>query len=188
MEFQDVPAGDLEALEKQAALGRLVSTRTSGPFTIDALANGYRLPTEVQWEYVARGGVRNPHFRAAYSFGDEETLLETHAWFADNSGRMTQRVATKNMNPLGVSDLHGNVGEWVEDALEDALPGTRSAAKLFAPADPLVLGTSRSLRVIRGAGAQESPPFLRSANYNFLPPGNFSPWVGFRLVRTPWPN
>src|SRR3989338_5424023 len=70
----------------------------------------YRLPTEAEWEYLARGGTES-----AFSFGDNLHVLSEYGWYDGNSERQTHEVASKKHNPFGLYDVHGNVHEWVED-------------------------------------------------------------------------
>lgn len=70
---------------------------------------GYRLPTEAEWEYVARAGTQR-----RYGFGGDESL-DDYAWYHRNSGRVVHPVATRRANPWGLYDIHGNVWEWVWD-------------------------------------------------------------------------
>lgn len=71
----------------------------------------YRLPTEEEWEYAARGGTSTE-----YSFGNELSLLPAYGWFAGNSGRQAQNVARLKKNPFGLYDMHGNIEEWTRTA------------------------------------------------------------------------
>jgi WD40 repeat protein len=105
----------------------------------DFAADGYRLPTEAEWEYACLAGSRGK-----YSFGDDPGQLGLYAWYKTNSGGQTHPVAQKKPNAWGLHDMHGNVWQWCNDWYADERGGN--------PRGP----ESGKQRVLKG-GAWESP-------------------------------
>jgi formylglycine-generating enzyme required for sulfatase activity len=128
----------------------------------------YRLPTEAEWEYAARGGDQSK----GYIFSGSN-FVESAAWFKDNSGNITHPVGTKEPNELGIYDMSGNVWEWCYDWY-GAYP---------APAqhDP-VGASSGSRRVNRGGGWNYNSHFCRAADRDFNVPSDRRGNLGFRLA------
>ncbi|OGV34320.1 MAG: hypothetical protein A2020_04545 [Lentisphaerae bacterium GWF2_45_14] len=73
-------------------------------------ANGYRLPTEAEWEYASRAGSSENHY-----FKEGKSGIGKYAWYRKNSGKKTREVGTKQPNAFGLHDMYGNVSEWCND-------------------------------------------------------------------------
>ena len=93
----------------QVSGGATYKTGQSVP-TVNSTANGYRLPSEKEWEWAARGGVSSK----GYTYSGSNALSEV-AWTSANSSGGTKAVGTKATNELGIYDMSGNVEEWCED-------------------------------------------------------------------------
>ncbi len=115
----------------------------------------YRLPTEAEWEYACRAGTTT-----AYSFGDDTTELDAHAWFDGNSDGNYHPVGKKKPNPWGLYDMHGNVAEWV---LDQYAPDSYARLTDKLASDPLNIPLTEYPRVVRGGGWDDSAEMLRSA-------------------------
>ncbi len=140
------------------------------------LGNGYRLPTEAEWEYAARAGSTTK-----WSFGNDENRLGEYAWFSGNSGSQTHPVGQKKANGFGLFDMHGNVWEWCEDDWHDNYNGAPTDGRAWKPADISARG---SYRVLRGGGWNTSAVDCRSAVRGRYSPGLRIGNLGFRLART----
>jgi len=134
--------------------------------TIVPGSNGYRLPTEAQWEFAARGGTV---CRGNFVFSGSDTVGDV-AWHFRNSGGRTHEVGRLRPNALGLFDMSGNVWEWVWDQ-----HGAYSGMAERYPMGPL--------RVIRGGSWSNTPDCARSADrFNAFPGRSFN-FLGFRVVR-----
>ncbi len=139
--------------------------------TCNMNANGYRLPTEAEWEYAARGGTNYTDY---YTYSGSNTTGDV-AWYVDNSGSTAHAVGTKAGNKLGIYDMSGNVWEWCWDWY-----GSYTAT---AQTNPTGAGSS-SDRVLRGGSWIISAFHSRVANrVNYAPSGS-NYYLGFRVVRS----
>ena len=140
-------------------------------------ANGYRLPTEAEWEYACRAGSTTQFW-----FGDDVADLERHDWHGKNAGRRAWAVGTKSANPFGLFDMHGNVREWCSDYY-DYKYYEKSPTK-----DPFC-ASGGPARVSRGGAWYYPAVCCRSASRFFYLPVSCS-FIGLRLARVEgiWPG
>lgn len=138
-------------------------------------ADGYRLPTEAEWEYACRAGSTTQ-----YCFGNDVRKLKTYAWFADNSFKKTHPIGQKKPNQLGLYDMYGNVAEWCNDWYSEDYY-KRSPEK-----DPKGPTTGKE-KVLRGGAWNSSAEVCRSSYRTSDPSIDdtclASDAVGFRCVR-----
>ena len=139
-------------------------------------ANGYRLPTEAEWEYAARAG-DNTVDTLIYSGTSDVNELGDYAWYTNNSSSKTHQVGTKKANAFGLYDMSGNVCEWCWNCYKSSYDTTTDAGN-----DPTG-ALSGSSRVHRGGGwgSYAGGASVSSRNYNGPNLRNLS--LGFRLVR-----
>ena len=131
--------------------------------------NGYRLPTEAEWEYACRAGTTTAWFH-----GNAEPGLENYAWYYSNSDSMTHEVGKKLPNAWGLYDMHGNVREWCWDWYGSYTSGAKT--------DP-VGAPPGLIRAYRGGNWDFSAKYSRSAYRDYFPPYYQSDYIGFRVVR-----
>lgn len=128
----------------------------------------FRLPTEAEWEYAARGG--NKSRKTQYSGSSN---IDDVAWYDANSGSKTHAVKTKQPNELGLYDMSGNVWEWCQDWY-----GSYSSGTVTNPQGP----SSGTYRVHRGGGWSSIAEYCRSANRHSGKPTYRYNCVGLRLA------
>jgi len=150
-------------------------------------ANGYRLPTEAEWEYAARAGDATTD-KITWSGTDTETKLEEYAWYTKNSGneageeKKTHQVGTKAANSLGLYDMSGNVWEWCWDWYGDY--SDESVTNPTGPTGGASGGAaSGSDRVGRGGSWDNNADSCTVSYRSYDDPNSRINILGFRLVR-----
>ncbi|MFB3788922.1 MAG: formylglycine-generating enzyme family protein [bacterium] len=121
------------------------------PLQCDFTADGYRLPTEAEWEYACRAGADTD-----YSFGDNPAALSQSAWYKVNANQTTHPVGQKLPNARGLYDMHGNVWEWCNDFYSESY---YSASPDTDPRGP----ETGDACVLRGGGWNSTQEYCRAS-------------------------
>lgn len=146
-------------------------------FACDFSKNGYRLPTEAEWEYACRAGGED-----LYAFAGAKAKLDAHSCYAGNSGKKTLPVGSKRPNHWGIHDMYGNVSEWCHDPYD---PNYYSVSPAENPAGP----SEGEKRTLRGGSWKSTPEYCR-ATFRMSDTSGISDACfaqdsyGFRCVRT----
>jgi formylglycine-generating enzyme required for sulfatase activity len=142
---------------------------------IDAVkwnANGYRLPTETEWEFAARGGTSSQGYTYSGS-----NIIDNVAWYNSNSGYTSHTVGTKFANELGIYDMSGNFEEWCWDWYD------YSAYPSGGTSDPKGPSTTQNHRVLRGGSLVRYEDHCRVATRFDDNPLSGGYYYGFRCVQ-----
>ena len=131
----------------------------------------YRLPTEAEWEYAARGGKKSK----GYKYSGSNNINDV-AWHSSNSSSKTHEVGTKQPNELGIYDMSGNVWEWCSDWYGENYYGSSPSNNPKGP-------NSGDYRVLRGGSWGDLDDLSRSAVRYSYDPGFRDYGLGFRLVQ-----
>jgi formylglycine-generating enzyme required for sulfatase activity/serine/threonine protein kinase len=135
-------------------------------------SDGYRLPTEAEWEYACRAGTTGPLF-----YGNSEREFKDIAWFANNAEHLPHPVQQRIPNPFGLYDTHGNMYEWCQDWYDDQAYAKRTNTITENPQGP----ENGLTRVMRGGNWACNSIICNSALRAFASPQHRG-GTGFRLA------
>ena len=149
-----------------------VYTKKGPNFICNFKANGYRLPTEAEWEFAAKGGASSKSFK--YSGSNN---LDDVAWHKNKSKGTPHTIGTKLPNELGLYDMSGNVWEWCWDWYNKDFYKQEKGENPRGPE----MGDRRS---VRGGSWDSQPNYVRPANRISTEPNKTHEFYGFRVART----
>jgi formylglycine-generating enzyme required for sulfatase activity len=145
--------------------------------------NGYRLPTEAEWEYACRAGTTTPFHFGSTNNGEDANINGNSPYGTEAKGPNLERtttVGTYAANAFGLYDMHGNTSEWCFDGYDETVYQVRTGTT----SDPIET-TVFDRRVLRGSSWSISAWVARSAYRGGNTPSNRSNLIGFRVARTP---
>lgn len=128
----------------------------------------FRLPTEAEWEYAAKGGNKSDGYNYSGS-----NIIDSVAWYCDNSNKKPHPVGQKKPNELGIYDMSGNICEWCSDWYAEY--------NIFDYSNPLGPNIKGD-KVLRGSGFVHADKYCRITNRSFNDPNFNCFFNGFRLV------
>ena len=134
--------------------------------------NNFRLPTEAEWEYAARGGKYSKNYVYKYSGSDNPDEV---AWYRDNNGITTHPVKTKKANELGLYDMSGNVWEWCNDKYGSNYYQNSPQTNPTGP-------SKGEYRVVRGGSWDHLVRDARVSDRGYDTPDDRSSYGGLRLA------
>jgi len=164
-------------LSTQRGLRPVYTYYGSGRASWNTYGDGYRLPSEAEWEFACRAGTET-----AFSSGGitdlfcADNLLDTIGFYCGNANGQRGTVASFLPNPRGLYDVHGNAWEWCFDVFVEDLEAARAGR-------PKLVVTAEAYRTIRGGSWASNAQHCRSASRVSYHPAYRNPYIGLRLVR-----
>ena len=150
---------------------------TEGPVYWDQSVDGYRLPTEAEWEYACRAGQKSVYYNGEDNLDClDDDILDPLAWYYYTSGEMTHDVGFTVPNQWDLFDMYGNVTEWCWDWYGGFYPS-------WTQTDPMGPDTGET-RILRGGSWISNAERCRSATRSQYWPESWTYILGLRLVRT----
>ena len=146
----------------------------------DFTKNGYRLPTEAEWEFAARGGNQSVA-DWNYTYAGSNDNLNSVAWYTDNSDNISHEVGKLAPNRLGLYDMSGNVKEWCWDYWPDSSSG---AIKADTPSTGVSSGSAHVTRSGSFSGTEDSCSVPKANSRSRCTPNTCYEYLGFRIART----
>lgn len=146
----------------------------------DFTLNGYRLPTEAEWEYACRAGTEGDFYSGTITHQGSwplDSALNLAGWYKGNANGHVHPVREKQPNAFGLYDMHGNVWEWCWDHYDPAY-------YKFSPSTDPVGPATGSSRVLRGGSWNHDAVYSRSSFRSHNIYNNRNEDIGFRIVRT----
>jgi len=160
-------------LSKKEGLQQAYYKNEDDGWDLDLTKNGYRLPTEAEWEFAARGGNKSKGFKYSGSNNIKEV-----AWFDDNTGLSgPQTIKTKKPNELGIYDMSGNVWEWCSDYYKASYYSS-------CPENNPMFSVAMGYRITRGGSWHYQGEFTTVTSRDGPKPAFSNYNFGFRLVRS----